>query len=92
MAHPTNTCAFSSAAASNEEHSAGEYVRGEVSTNGVENYWSCLKRTCIGTHHYMSDDHLHRCIEQHSFRYNRRDRHVSGRMACQLPTYTVITT
>jgi len=40
----------------------------------------------------MSDDHLHRCIEQRSFRYNRRDRHVSGRMACQLPTYTVITT
>jgi len=62
-------------------HSVGEYVRGEVSTNGVENYRSCLKRTYIGTHHYMSDDHLHRHIEQRSFRYNRRDRHVSDRTA-----------
>ncbi|MDE0135702.1 MAG: hypothetical protein OXM54_12770 [Acidimicrobiaceae bacterium] len=40
----------------------------------------------------MSDDHLHRHIEQRSFRYNRRDRHVSDRVACQLRTYTVITT
>ena len=55
--------------------------QGEVSTNGVENYRSCLKRTYIGAHHYMSDDHLHRHIEKHSFRYNRRDRHLSDRPA-----------
>ena len=61
-------------------HSVGEYVRGHVSTNGVENYWSLLKRAYIGTFHYMSDDHLHRYIEERSFRYNRRDRHVLRRM------------
>ena len=62
-------------------HSVGEYVRGSVSTNGVENYWSLLKRTYIGTYHWMSDDHLHRYIEEHSFRYNRRKVHVIDKMA-----------
>ena len=62
-------------------HGLGEYVRGSVSTNGVENYWSLLKRTYIGTYHYMSDDHLHRYIEEHSFRYNRRNRHVIDKMS-----------
>ena len=50
-------------------HSVGEYVRGHVSTNGVENYWSLLKRAYIGTFHYMSDDHLHR----HTNRVRRPD-------------------
>ena len=62
-------------------HGLGEYVRGSVSTNGVENYWSLLKRTYIGTYHYMSDDHLHRYIEEHSFRYNRRNRHVIDKVS-----------
>ena len=62
-------------------HGLGEYVRGSVSTNGVENYWSLLKRTYIGTYHYMSDNHLHRYIEEHSFRYNRRNRHVIDKMS-----------
>ena len=62
-------------------HSVGEYVRGPVSTNGIENYWSHLKRTYIGTHHYWSDERPHRSIEEHSFRYNRRRCHVTDRMA-----------
>ena len=61
-------------------HSVGEYVCGEVSTNGIENYWSHLKRTYIGTYHYWSDDHLHRYVTEHSFRYHRRDRMVLDRM------------
>ncbi len=62
------------------EHGAREYVRGAVHTNGIENYWSHLKRTYIGTYHYWSPDHLHRYIEEHSFRYNRRGEHVIRRM------------
>ena len=62
-------------------HSVGEYVRGPVSTNGIENFWSGLKRTHIGTYHYWSDEHLHRYVEEHSFRYNNRSRHVTERMA-----------
>ena len=61
-------------------HSVGEYVRGPVSTNGIENFWSGSKRTYIGTYHYWSDDHLHRYVDEHSFRYNQRSRHVTDRM------------
>ena len=62
-------------------HSIGEYVRGPVSTNGIENFWSGLKRCYIGTYHWWSDDHLHRYVEEHAFRYNNRSRHVARRMA-----------
>ena len=62
-------------------HSIGEYVRGPISTNGVENFWSHLKRTYIGTYHYWSPEHLHRYVEEHSFRYNNRSRHVTDKMA-----------
>ena len=61
-------------------HHIGEYVRGAVSTNGIENYWSHLKRTLVGTYHYWSPEHLHRYVEEHSFRYNRRKRHVLTKM------------
>ncbi len=62
-------------------HSVGEYVRGPVSTNGIENYWSLLKRCYIGTYHYWSPEHLDRYVTEHSFRYNRRKIHVTDRMA-----------
>ena len=61
-------------------HGAREYVRGEVHTNGIENYWSHLKRTYVGTYHYWSPDHLYRYVDEHSFRYNRRGVHVLDRM------------
>ncbi len=61
-------------------HNVGEYVRGEVSTNGIENYWSLLKRTYLGTYHYWSPEHLGRYVVEHSFRYNRRSDHVLARM------------
>ena len=61
-------------------HNAGEYVRGEVSTNGMENYWSHLKRTWIGTYHYWSPEHLDRYVAEHSWRFNRRSSHVTVRM------------
>ena len=63
------------------EHGAREYVRGDAHTNGIENYWSLLKRTWIGTYHYWSPEHLDRYVTEHSFRYNRRGVHVIERMA-----------
>ena len=51
-------------------HTVGEYVRGQVHTNGIESFWSLLKRGYIGTHHYMSFKHLHRYINEFSYRYN----------------------
>ena len=41
-------------------HSTGEYVRGMAHTNGIESFWSLLKRGYHGTYHYMSFKHLHR--------------------------------
>lgn len=54
------------------QHSAGEYVRGDVYTNSIENYWSLFKRIIIGIYHQTSDQHLNAYVNEHSFRFNTR--------------------
>ena len=44
-------------------HGAGEYVRDDVHTNGIEPFWSILKRARKGTYHSLSPKHLDRCAE-----------------------------
>lgn len=51
---------------------AEEYVRGHVHTNGMENFWSLLKRTLGGTYVAVEPYHLFRYIDEQSFRYNNR--------------------
>jgi hypothetical protein len=41
-------------------HSNKEYVRGNVTTNTVEDYFGLLKRGLTGTYHHVSARHLHR--------------------------------
>ncbi len=53
-------------------HQAGEYVRGDASTNTLEGYFSQLKRSIDGTHHHVSAHHLHRYVGEFDFRYNTR--------------------
>ncbi|MBL7913867.1 MAG: IS1595 family transposase [Bacteroidia bacterium] len=53
-------------------HSIGEYVRGNVHTNGIEGFWSQLKRGIVGIYHQVSSKHLHRYCNEFSFRYNTR--------------------
>ena len=51
---------------------AVEYVRGEVHTNGMENFWSLLKRTLGGTYVSVEPFHLFRYLDEQAFRYNNR--------------------
>jgi hypothetical protein len=48
------------------------YVRGNVHTNGIENFWSCLKRTLGGTYISVEPFHLFRYIDEQAFRFNNR--------------------
>jgi hypothetical protein len=49
-----------------------EYVRGQVHTNGLENFWSLLKRNLKGTYVCVEPFHLERYIDEQVFRYNNR--------------------
>lgn len=51
---------------------AVEYVRGKVHTNGMENFWSLLKRGLHGTYVSVEPFHLFRYLDEQSFRYNYR--------------------
>jgi transposase-like protein len=51
-------------------HSGGEYVRGEVSTNGIESVWAVLKRGIHGVYHQVSVKHLDRYVDEFTFRLN----------------------
>ncbi len=49
-----------------------EYVRGEVHTQGIENFWSCLKRGLNGTYVAVEPFHLERYVDEQMFRFNNR--------------------
>ena len=53
-------------------HSAREYVRGDVHTNTAESVWSLLKRSIIGSFHQVSVKHLPAYLDELEFRFNRR--------------------
>jgi transposase-like protein len=57
-------------------HSRGEYVRGNVTTNTVEGFFSILKRGLIGTFHHVGEQHLQRYVTEFDFRYNHRETRV----------------
>ena len=55
------------------KHSVGEYVNGLAHTNGVESFWSMLKRAHKGTFHKLSRKHLQRYVNEFAGRQNIRD-------------------
>ena len=54
-------------------HSVGEYVDGMAHTNGLESFWSLLKRGYHGTFHRLSAKHLDRYVTEFTGRHNVRD-------------------
>jgi transposase-like protein len=54
-------------------HSADEYVRGDVHTNTVEGVFSLFKRSIVGAYHQVSVKHLDRYLDEFEFRFNNRN-------------------
>src|ERR1035441_2865643 len=52
---------------------AVEYVRENVHTNGLENFWSLLKRSIGGTYISVEPFHLFRYVDEQAFRFNNRE-------------------
>lgn len=78
---------------------AEAYVRGHVHTNGIENFWSLLKRALGGTYIATEPFHLFRYIDEQAFRYNSRKGvtdaqrmgRVMGNVAGKRLTYSELT-
>ena len=60
------------------KHSVGQYVSGMAHTNGMESFWSMLKRAHMGTFHKLSPKHLNRYVQEFAGKHNLRD---SGTLA-----------
>jgi transposase-like protein len=67
------------------KHREGEYVKGDVHTNSLENVWSLLKRSIIGSYHQVSAKHLDAYLDELEFRFNNRENpHMFRDAMCKL--------
>ena len=62
------------------KHGVGNWVSGKAHTNGIESFWSMLKRGYHGTYHKMSVKHLHRYVTEFSGRHNLREQDTIDQM------------
>ena len=63
------------------KHSAGEYVKRQASTNGIESFWALMKRGLHGTYHHVSVKHLGRYVNEFSGRHNDRPSDTVAQMS-----------
>ncbi len=63
---------------------AVEYVRGNIHTNSIENFWSLLKRTIKGTYVSVEPFHLDKYVNEQTFRFNNRKGHDGNRFLTAL--------
>jgi ISXO2 transposase-like protein len=73
-------------------------VSGRVHTNGLENFWSLLKRMIRGTYVAVASFHLERYLDEQAFRFNNRDvgdgirfQRVLGAVVGKRLTYRMLT-
>ena len=59
-------------------HGVGEWVRDQIHINGMESFWSMLKRAHMGTFHKLSPKHLDRYVQEFAGKHNMRN---SGTLA-----------
>jgi transposase-like protein len=59
---------------------ADTYVDGKVHTNGLENFWSLLKRGLKGTYVSVEPFHLFRYLDEQMFRFNNRKNYAGGKL------------
>ena len=65
------------------KHGVGEWVRDQIHINGMESFWSMLKRAHMGTFHKLSPKHLDRYVQEFAGKHNMRN---SGTLAQMLTT------
>jgi transposase-like protein len=65
-----------------------EYVNGHIHTNGIENFWSLLKRSIKGTYISVEPFHLERYVDEQVFRFNERDGSDADRFRAALRRVT----
>jgi transposase-like protein len=67
------------------KHREKEWARGDVHTNSLENVWSLLKRSIIGSYHQVSAKHLDAYLDELEFRFNNRENpHMFRDAMCKL--------
>ena len=66
------------------KHSVSEYVRGMVHTNGMESFWSMLKRAHMGTYHKLSPKHLDRYVQLFAGKQNFREMNTVDQMGAMV--------
>ena len=54
------------------DHSANEYVRGNVYTANIDSFWALLKRGIVGNYHNVSKKYLPLYLAEFQFRHNNR--------------------
>ena len=67
-------------------HSVGEFVRQQVTVNGIESVWAVLKRGIHGVYHQVTPKHLGRYVDEFAFRLNDGDvkRHTLHRLEAMI--------
>ena len=55
------------------KHGVGEWVRDQIHINGMESFWSMLKRAHMGTFHKLSPKHLNRYVQEFAEKQNMRE-------------------